>query len=301
MNATQPRTWLDTRWARRSFDRAGASYDAAAVLQREVRGILLQRLELMDIKPRMVVDAGAGTGHASRFLAGRYPKARVIAVDSAFGMLRQARRQRSWLRRFGRVCADAGQMPFADASVDLILSNLMLQWCDPDLIFPEFRRVLAPNGLLSFSSFGPDTLRELRSAWSCVDGHEHVNRFVDMHDVGDALIRAGFAAPVLDVDRHTLEYSSVRELMADLKAIGAHNAAAHRPRGLTSPRRLNSMLEAYEQFRRGGRLPATYEVVFGHAWAPKSAEQPSSEDAAISLQELRAILRRSAAQPRRQS
>jgi malonyl-CoA O-methyltransferase len=182
-------------------------------------------------------------------------------------MLRAAGRQRSWLRRFDRVCADALRMPLARASVDLIYSNLLLQWCnDPDAVFAEFKRVLRPHGLLTFSTFGPDTLKELRAAWASVDDYTHVNRFLDMHDIGDALVRAGLAEPVLDVERFTLTYEDAMSLMKDLKAIGAHNVTAGRPAGLTGRGRLESMLAAYEQQRTDGRLPATYEVVYGRAW-----------------------------------
>ena len=172
---------LDSPKVRRCFDRAAAGYDTAAVLQAEVRDNLLGRLDLMALTPRVVVDAGAGTGHAARALKRRYPKALVAALDLSPRMLLAAGRQQSWLRPFARVCADAERLPFADASVDLILSNLMLQWCNPDAVFAEFRRVLAPHGLLSFTTLGPDTLRELRSAWKAVDSHTHVNQFIDMH------------------------------------------------------------------------------------------------------------------------
>jgi malonyl-CoA O-methyltransferase len=257
---------LDTPRVRRSFDRAVATYDDAAVLHREVRDNLLQRLDLMALAPRVVVDAGAGTGHASRALIRRYPKSLVIACDTSHLMLRAAAAQQTWLRRFARVCADAQRLPLADGSVDLILSNLMLQWCDPEAVFAEFRRVLAPRGLLNFTTLGPDTLRELRSAWSGVDAHTHVNQFLDMHDIGDALVRAGFASPVLDVERYTLSYLDVRRIAADLKATGAHNATVGRSKGLTGRGRFNALETAYEAYRQAGRLPATYEVVFGHAW-----------------------------------
>jgi malonyl-CoA O-methyltransferase len=281
---------LDLLRVRRSFDRAADTYDAAAVLHTEVRENLLQRLELTALAPRTVVDAGAGTGHASRALKRRYPKALVIALDSSPGMLRAAARQQSWLRPFVRLCADAQNLPLADGSVDLILSNLMLQWCDPDAAFAEFRRVLAPHGLLSFSAFGPDTLRELRTAWGEVDSHSHVHQFIDMHDLGDALVRGGFAAPVLDVERFTLTYTDVRRVAADLKATGAHNADRGRAKGLTSPRKFAAMQAAYEKFRRDGRLPATYEVVFAHAWAPGENLAHRGE-AAVSLEEVKRQLR----------
>jgi malonyl-CoA O-methyltransferase len=283
---------LEPHWVRRSFDRAAKTYDAAAVLHTEVRENLLQRLQLTTLEPRVVLDAGAGTGHASRTLKRRYPKAQVVALDSSRRMLHEAARQQSWLRPFGRVCADAGLLPLADGCVDLIVSNLMLQWCDPDAVFAEFRRVLAPHGLLSFSAFGPDTLRELRTAWEQVDSHCHVHQFIDMHDLGDALVRAGFASPVLDVEKYILKYLNVRKVAADLKATGAHNATAGRARGLTGARKFAAMQAAYENFRQDGRLPATYEVVFAHAWVPAQSARRSPADAAsVSLEEIKRELR----------
>jgi malonyl-CoA O-methyltransferase len=280
---------LDTAWARRSFDRACKTYDASAVLQGEVRERLLERLDLVALAPRVVLDAGAGTGHASRALKRRYPAARVLAVDSALGMLRSAARQESWFRPFFRICADAVRLPLAEGSVDLILSNFLLPWLDPDAVFAEFRRVLAPRGLLSFTSLGPDTLRELRLAWAQVDSSSRVHTFIDMHDIGDALVRAGFSAPVLDVERYTLRYTDVRGLAADLKAVGARNAASDRPKGLTGPGKFAAMQSAYELHRRDGRLPATYEVVFGQAWAPAETRGARGEER-IALSEMQRLL-----------
>jgi malonyl-CoA O-methyltransferase len=281
---------LDTARVRRSFDRAAATFDAAAVLHAEVRANLLARLDLMKLAPRVAVDAGAGTGHAARELKGRYPKSLVIALDSSRCMLRQAARRQFWLRRFARVQADAEQVPLADGGVDLIVSNLMLPWCNPDRVFAEFRRVLAPQGLLCFTTLGPDTLRELRSAWRQVDSHTHVNQFTDMHDVGDALVRAGFTSPVLDVERYTLTYIDVRRVAADLKATGARNATAGRARGLTGRHGFAALQTAYEAFREDGRLPATYEVVFGHAWAPMTAAR-RGDGSTVSLEEIKQQLR----------
>ena len=292
MNADLPAYALDTSRVRRGFDRAAGTYDAAAVLHAEVRASLLARLDLTALTPRVAVDAGAGTGHASRALKHRYPKATVIALDTSQAMLIAAGRQRSWLRRFVRVRADAERLPFADGAVDLILSNLMLHWCNPDLAFAEFRRVLAPHGLLSFTSFGPDTLRELRSAWAAVDSHTHVNQFIDMHDLGDALVRAGFASPVLDVERYTLTYPNLREVAADLTAAGPRNATMGRPRGLTGRRRFARLEAAYAAFLIDGALPATYEVVYGHAWAPGAAARRDNPDgASVSLEDIKQQLR----------
>jgi malonyl-CoA O-methyltransferase len=279
---------LDSAWIRRSFDRASGSYDAAAVLQAEVREILLGRLSLTSLSPALVIDAGAGTGHASRALKRRYPRAQVIALDSSLGMLRAAGKQQSWIRPFVRVCADAGRLPLPDGCADLIVSNFMLQWSDLDATFAEFRRVLAPRGLLSFTTLGPDTLRELRGAWAGVDPHARVSLFMDMHDIGDALVRAGFAAPVLDVEHYTLWYGDVPRLAADLKAIGARNATTGRPKGLTTPRKFGGMQAAYESHRVDGRIPATFEVVFGQAWAPVNTPRRSaSEDAHVSLEDVK--------------
>jgi malonyl-CoA O-methyltransferase len=283
---------LDAARVRRSHHRASTSYDAAAVVQAEVRGQLLSRLELTALTPQVVIDAGAGTGHGSRALKRRYPRARVIAVDAAFGMLRMAGRQQSWRRGFDRICADAERLPFADAGVDLILSNLMLHWCDTDRVFAECRRVLKPRGLFSFTSFGPDTLRELRAAWERVDGHSHVNRFIDMHDLGDALLRAGFAAPVLDVERFTLTYADLPALVADLRAVGARNSTAARPRGLVGRHKFARLRSAYEAFRDQGRLPASYEVIYAQAWAPADTPRRlDAPDSAVSLEEIKRQLR----------
>jgi malonyl-CoA O-methyltransferase len=279
---------LDKSWVRRSFDRAGPTYDGAAVLQGNIRDQLLERLDLTQLTPKVVLDAGAGTGRAGRALKRRYPGAHVVALDSSIGMLRTSRRQQSWLRPVSRVCADAEAMPLPDGSVDLILSNFMVQWGDPDALFAEFRRVLAPRGFLSFTTLGPDTLRELRAAWLEADAHTRVHPFMDMHDIGDALVRAGFAAPVLDIERHTLCYADVRSLARDLRAVGARNATAGRARGLTGPRTFSRMQSAYERFRQDGLLPATYEVVFGQAWAPAAAERRPGDGAThVSLDELK--------------
>ena len=261
------------------------------MLQSEVRDQLLQRLDLVALTPRVVLDAGAGTGRASSALKRRYPRARVIALDSAYGMLREAARQLAWRRHFDRVCADAARLPFADGSVDLILSNFLLHWCATDEVFTEFRRVLAPHGFLSFTSLGPDTLRELRTAWSHADAHWHINRFIDMHDLGDALVRAGFASPVLDVDHYTLTYADVRGVMRDIKAVGARNALAVRHRGLTGRGKFTAMQLAYEDFRSEGRLPATFEVIFGQAWAPNESRRRTGGEALIPLDDLKAQLR----------
>src|SRR6516165_1423252 len=267
---------LDRARLRASFDRASAGYEAAAGLQARIAAELLERLELFRFTPGVVLDLGCGTGRVTRELKRRYPRARVIALDIAPGMLREARRhQRPW-RRFDRVCGDALRLPLRDGSIDLIFSNLMLQWCEPlAAALSEARRVLAPGGFLSFSTFGPATLYELRTAWAEADGYNHVNHFPDMHEVGDGLVRAGLMEPVLDADRFELGYPDVLTLMRDLKAIGAHNVTAGRPRALAGRERLTRVQRAYESFRHDERLPATYEVIYGVSWGRLEGRPPA--------------------------
>ena len=277
---------------RRSFDRAAASYDEAALLQADIREELLRRLDFVALDPRVILDAGAGTGHASRALRSRYPHARVIALDIAHGMLLAAGRRQSWRHRFDRLCADLVALPLASGSVDLIFCNLTLPWCEPDAFFAEMRRVLAPGGLLSLSSLGPDSLRELRAAWAGLDAHVHVNRFIDMHDLGDGMVRAGFQDPVLDVERRTVTYGDVSRLMTDLRACGERNLLQGRPKGLTGHGRMQAMRRAYEQFRRDGRLPASFEIVFAQAWRAAPAIHAPGGDTTIAFADFKRQLRR---------
>jgi len=258
---------LEPGRVRASFERASGSYESAAALQARVAGELLGRLAEFRFAPGAVLDLGAGTGRVTRELKRRYRRALVVALDLAPGMLREARRHlRPW-RRFARLCGDAQRLPLADASVDLVFSSLMLQWCQPlDVALREVRRVLRPSGFFAFATFGTDTLGELRAAWAEADGYTHVNHFPDVQEVGDALVRAGLMEPVLDVDRIQMDYADALSLMRDLKAIGAHNVTAGRPRALAGRARLARMQQAYESFRRAGRLPATYEIVYGACW-----------------------------------
>jgi malonyl-CoA O-methyltransferase len=275
---------LDNAGVRQSFHRASSRYEAAAVLQARVGDEVLERLDFFKLSPDVVVDLGAGTGRITGELKRRYRRASVVALDIAPGMLREARRHMKLFRRFDRVCGDVRQLPFVDARVDVAVSNLMLQWCDDlDTAFREVRRVLKPDGLFAFTTFGPDTLRELRNAWAAVDGFSHVNTFIDMHDIGDALVRAGFTEPVLDVERMTLTYPDVLSLMRDLKIIGAHNVTEGRRRGLTGRGALRQVEAAYEASRRDGRIPATYEIVYGAAWGAAGKRAASVVDGEVRI------------------
>lgn len=265
----------DSRQIRRAFGRAASAYSATAVLQREVETRLLERLDDVPVVPARILDVGAGPGRASAQLKTRWPKAQVIALDLALPMLREARRHAGWWRpKFVCVNADAVALPLPDGSVDLLFSNLCMQWiADLPALFAEWRRVLVPGGLLLCSTFGPDTLRELRAAFAEADDVPHVSPFAPIQTVGDALLSAGFRDPVLDADTFTLTYDDAGALMRELHAIGAGNALAQRRRTLTGKQRLRTATTAYEAFRRpDGRLPATYEVIYAHAFGPEPGQ-----------------------------
>ena len=282
---------LDRRAVARAFGRAGPRYDAIATLQASVRAELLDRLGHFALAPRVVLDAGAGTGASSAELARRYPDATIVALDLAHGMLVQAGTRLGlgarlsggrFGRRFARVRGDVHRLPLVDGCAQLAFSNLMLQWSDDlDAALRELHRVLAPGALLTFSTFGPDTLRELRDAWASVDAAPHVNPFVDMHDLGSALARAGFSEPVLDVDRHRLDYDEPLALMRELQQIGARNALADRPRGLTGRRRLAALQQAYraQHGTAGGRVRATWEVIYATGFRGDGPARHADEEA----------------------
>lgn len=280
---------LDARHIRRAFTRAARSYDSHAVLQVEVGSRLRERLDVLEQAPRRILDVGAGTGEGSVALRERYPDAELLALDIALPMLGAARSRDSSVQC---VAGDAHALPLADGSVDLLHANLVMQWCDdPPRVLREFRRVLVPGGLMLFTTFGPDTLMELRMAFAEVDEQPHVSRFADMHDIGDALIAQGFRDPVLGRDMLQMTYADVPALMRDLRAIGATNADSGRRRTLTGRGRIARLAEAYEGFRNDdGRLPATYEVIYAHALAPPDGQPVREADrdiASFSIDQLR--------------
>jgi len=282
---------LDARHVRHAFGRAAATYEAHAVLQAEVGARLLERLDGDALAPARVLDVGSGPGRGTAALCSRFPDAHVVALDLALPMLHAAALHAGDPRGFARVGGDAQALPFADGGFDVVHSNLCLQWCDdPGLAIAEFARVLKPGGLLLFSTFGPATLHELRTAFAAADATPHVGRFVDMHDIGDALLTTGFRDPVLERDDFTLTYADALTLMRELRAIGATNADAKRQRTLTGKAHLKSVVDAYEAFRSEGVLPATYEVVYAQAFAPAPGQPrrtPGGEIASFPIERLR--------------
>ena len=280
---------LDARQVRRAFSRAAGTYDQHAALQREVETRLLERLDYFEATPARVLDLGCGTGKASLALRKRWKNAHVIALDFAQPMLQRIKP--GWIHPIARVCADARTLPLADASIDVLFSSLCIQWIgDVPALFAELRRVLKPGGYIALSTFGHDTLHELRAAWSVADDAPHVSGFVDIARIGDAMLAAGFRDPVLDNEHFTLTYPDALALMRDLKGIGATNADSHRRRGLLGRDHLRRVTDAYEAQRREGSLPATYEVIYAHAWGPDSNQPrrlPGVEIATFSVDQLR--------------
>ena len=270
---SQPQVFNKTR-VRQAFDRAADNYEQFAVLQNEVCNRLLEKLEVVNIKPQLILDAGAGTGAAIPALLSRYRKARLVALDLSENMLHKSSRHGGLFRSPHLVCADIERLPFSDNTFDLVFSSLSMQWCnDLNAALLEAKRVLKPGGLFVFTTFGPDTLKELRHSWSKVDDANHVNQFIDMHDIGDALLQDGFAEPVMEAEMLTVTYNTVDAIMRDLKAIGASVTAGtveqgRAARGLGGKSILHTVRQAYEQFRQDSLLPASYEIIYGHAWKP---------------------------------
>ena len=280
---------LDKRQVAATFEKAAPTYEAHDFLQREVAARALERLDLMSLQARLIADIGSGTGRCARTLAARYRRATVVQCDIAWAMCEQARAYAPKLfSRHRFVCADVEQLPLKDATFDLAFSNLSLQWClDLGRAFAEIQQILKPNGLLLFTTLGPDTLKELRQAWAQVSNTPHINRFFDMHDVGDALVQNGFSEPVMETEYITVNYDDLLTLMRDLKGLGASNAARERARGLLGKRNLHALIDAYEAFRADDKLPATYEVIYGHAWATEGLSTQTGDVHTFPLAHLR--------------
>jgi len=274
------REWsLDSDHVRAAFARAATHYDDTAVLARRVADELLSRLDVVILTPRRIIDLGCGTGYCARELEVRYRRAEVIGIDQAMPMVRTAAKARRWRSRKHYLAASAEHVPLADQSVELVVSNLMLAWTDRATVFREIHRILTPEGLLTFSTFGPDTLKEIRQAWETVDSTPHVHPFLDMHDIGDALLESGFAGPVMDVEYITLTYPGLDALLRDLKGCGWQNVLRGRRATLTGRSRFAAFARACDAYRAAdGRIPLTFELVYGHAWrAPDDAHRPSED------------------------
>ncbi|MFT5502610.1 MAG: malonyl-CoA O-methyltransferase [Gammaproteobacteria bacterium] len=259
---------LDKKNVRKSFNRAATSYNRVAILQEEVLSRVINRLEYIRLDPSVIVDLGCGTGKGILGLKKRYPRSRIVAFDLANQMLEQAKNEFGWRLRKRLVNGDIEKLPFKEGCFDLVFSSLALQWMnDLPAAFREVARVTRPGGLFMFTTFGPATLSELRDSWAGIDNKPHVHQFIDMHDVGDLLIRAGFSDPVIDSETIRLEYGDFKSVLHDLKGIGATNSEIGRGKGLTTPSTMRQLEKNYQAIGYSQeRFVASYEVLYGHAW-----------------------------------
>lgn len=271
---------IDKKRAQASFNKASSSYEDSAILQKHVLGEMFTRLKLLKINPESILDLGCGLGNAGPNLKETYKPRDLIYLDFAYNMLKKAEQKNTdhFIKVFTNktkqqfICADMEAIPLEKNSIDMIWSSLSLQWCnDLDKVFTQIAETLKHNGLFVFSTFGPSTLHELRTSLASFSQYSHVNQFIDMHDIGDALVRCGLSDPVLDVDRYTLTYKEFKGIMYDLKNIGARNALQGRAKGMTGKGFLYQLEKLYEIYRSDGKLPASYEVVYGHAWKVKKS------------------------------
>jgi len=262
---------------RRRFDRAAPDFDGADFVHAVTRDGLLTRLGPLLLQPATILDLGSATGATGRLLRRRFKRAHVVSLDLSQAMLGIARKNKPWFSRSTFVQGNARQLPFADGTFDLVVANQLLPWePEPQATLEQVSRVLRKGGVFAFATLGPDSLREIERAWASVDDLPHVNRFPDMHDIGDGLVRAGLADPVLDVDRLGVDYENVEKLFADLTYSGARNTLAGRARGLTGRRGFRAMTEALSASREDGRISLDLELVYGHCWGSGPKNDPGN-------------------------
>ena len=268
---------FNSKHIRRRFERAADSFDSADFVHAATRDGLLLRIEPLIVEASTVIDLGAATGAATRDLSKRFRPARVISVDIAHNMLQKARAKKAWLSKSSFAQATAKALPFPNESIDVVFSNMMLPWVDDLLpVFTEVARVLQKGGVFAFATLGPDSLQEVNRAWRLVDGGAHVNRFPDMHNLGDALVSAGLRDPVLDVDRLSVSYTSCGKLFRDLTAAGGRNALQQRASTLTGKHRFAAMVTALENAAIDGNIELDLELVYGHCWGAGPKMDPSN-------------------------
>ena len=262
---------IDKKLVSRSFDKVAAQYDKSSFLQQEIASRLLERLDLMSVKPNHILDAGCATGATTKSLSKKFPKAIVCGVDISPSMIKQAIKNKGFFDKSRYQVADLEQLPFSNNQFDLVFSNLTLVWVnDIHKVLLELNRVLKPGGLLVFSTFATDTLTELKQSWSQIDNKVHINQFFDMHVIGDQVYKAQFENVVMDRDIITLTYKTLKGLMKEIKATGSTNINLGRSKGLQGKQGFDKLVQHYQSHRwEDGQLPATFEVVYGHGWKSK--------------------------------
>ena len=261
-----------------AFGNAVNTYDDSAVIQSEILIRLLAKLKLMTVDVNALLDLGSGTGGAQNELQTLFGEQTYFSLDIALPMLEFANKQTA-VNVHSSVCADAEALPYKSEVFDVVFSASTLQWCnDIAGVFTDCLRILRPNGLFIFSLFGPDTLQELRQSFAQVDSHPRVKSFVDMHVLGDQLLQSGYYSPVMETEKLTVEYSDPMQLLRDLKSTGATNKLQTRPRGLLTKRQIDAVLYEYQKFRLpNGKYPASYEVIYGHAWKSDVIDKPHND------------------------
>ena len=258
---------INVRHVRSNFDRAATRFAKADFMHRVVANGLFERMQPMTLSPRLIVDLGSACGAASKRLAWQYPKARVLSVDLSAEMLKTSKKNQRWFNRVRELQADATKLPLATGSVDIIFANLLLPWINhPPDVFEEVARVLRVDGLFMFSTLGPDSLAEFRTAWSEIDDGLHVHQFPDMHNLGDAVMRAGLSDPVLDVDCQRVTYKDTATLFAEMAAIGARNSLRDRRPTLTGKGRIKRFCQALRSWPDDNSIDLNLELVYGHAF-----------------------------------
>ncbi|MDF1757301.1 MAG: malonyl-ACP O-methyltransferase BioC [Legionellaceae bacterium] len=276
-----------------AFNASACNYEQVAEVQNEIGNRLFQRLEYLKIQPKNILDLGCGPGTFTAKLKDRYPKARVFGLDLALEMLKISKSKQGWMKKWSSISADMSQLPFIDEQFDLIFSNQVIHWAPIVDVLRELNRVLAKGGCLMFSTLGPDTFQELKCAFSAVDNFDHVNGFLDMHDIGDCMLRERFSDPVIDMEVLSVHYPSLKDLLYGLKSQGVINISPNRNKGLTGKNSWSKFQNEMLKYRtETDKYPLTYEVVNGHAWKGDDKKSEQSIEASFSVADLKATLKK---------
>ncbi len=275
----------------KAFSNHALQYEQNALIQQEIGERLFERLQYLKIKPRYILDLGCGPGVFSKQLKKYYPESQVVGLDLAYPMLKRAKAKQGWRCKWSLVGSDMTSMPFASGLFDLIFANQVVHWANSfPAVLSELNRVMNAGGCLMFSTLGPDTFYELRKSWALVDDYEHVNAFMDMHDIGDDLLAEHFMDPVVDMERVTACYSSLPQLLQTLKAQGVRNINTARNPGLTGRLSWQKFEQSIAKFRiENGKFPLTYEVIYGHAWKGSQRRTKQGIETIIPVETLRKI------------
>lgn len=277
----------------KAFNQHASAYEQAAIAQREIGERLFERLHYLKMIPARILDLGCGPGSFLPQLSRLFPKAHIVGLDLAHAMLLQAKKKQRWRRKWSLVTADMEQLPFASGTFDLVFANQVVHWGSSlPQVFRELNRVMNANGCLMFTTLGPDTFKEIKSAWAGVNEHAHVNEFVDMHDIGDCLMAEHFLEPVMDMEHLTVHYKTLSQLVRSLKSQGVKNINQQRNHGLTGRKGWKQFEQNYAALMtEQGKFPLTYEVVYGHAWKGEQRKTESGIETVIPISQIKRTIR----------